>query len=108
MKKLIRKQKANNKMWIFCKMIELALFSMENSYCYKISCLGCLMYILQCQYVFCKARPTLTSLRARKKGNKFHGTCIMLASLLSGTSCKPIDNHSMEVAKTSVSAGNTV
>ena len=33
-------------MWIFCKMIELALFSMENSCCYKVSCLGCLMYIL--------------------------------------------------------------
>lgn len=89
-------------------MIELALFSMENSCCYKVSCLGCLMYILQCQYVFCKASPTLPSLKARKKGNKFRGTCIMLVSLLSGTPCKLIDNHLMEVAKTSVSSGNTV
>ena len=60
------------------------------------------------KFVFCKASPTLPSLRARKKGNKFHGTCIMLVSLLSATPCKLIDNHSMEVAKTSVSSGNTV
>ena len=65
------------------------------------------------KYVFCKASPTLPSLMARKKVNKFHGTCIIMYHLgviavWNTIIYKLIDNHLLKVAKTSVSAGNTV
>ena len=65
------------------------------------------MYILS----LCSAKQVqhyLLSGQEKKGINSMVHICIILVSLLSATPCKLIDNHSMEVAKTSVSSGNIV
>ena len=64
------------------------------------------MYIVS----LCSAKQVqhyLLSVQEKKGINSMvHVSC--WCHLLSATPCKLIDNHSMEVAKTSVSSGNTV